>query len=164
MIIQKEMLINKNIEPSWKVLGHGFADAHQWASPLKHSSGTGPAFNGSACSERGCDISGMGKTREKLLQFSNETHSLSYEVTEGMPGMVKYATNSWQLFSVGPDKTRLIMKMNITLKGVMGFMMQPVMKMMMGKMGSTLLNDFKYYTEYGRPSAAKLKALSKMKN
>jgi hypothetical protein len=31
------------------------------------------------------------------------------------------------------------------------------MKMMMSKMGKTILADFKYYVENGRPSEAKLK-------
>ncbi len=39
--------------------------------------------------------------------------------------------------------------------------MQPMMKMMMSKMGNTLLSDYKYYVENGRPSEAKLKALKK---
>lgn len=158
MIIEKQITINNSIDNAWKVLGTDFANAHIWASPLSHSNGSGTSFSGSECNERSCDIKGMGKTREKLLQFSNDNHSLSYVVEQGMPSMVKYATNTWSLTSLGQDKTKLVMKMDITLGGIMGFMMQPMMKMMMRKMGNTLLADYKYYVENGRPSEAKLKA------
>lgn len=161
MIIEKEIIVDKNIAKAWQVLGTDFANAHIWASPLMHSEGTGAKFNGSECHERSCDIKGMGKTREKLLQFSNDTHSLSYVVEQGMPSVVKYATNSWSLTSIGPEKTKLKMKMDITLGGMMGFMMQPMMKMMMAKMGNTLLADYKYYVEHGKPSKAKIRAMQK---
>lgn len=159
MKIEKEIIIYKNIADAWKVLGTDFGNAHIWASPLKHSNGSGTAFNGSECNERSCDIKGMGKTKERLLQFSNDNHSLSYVVEQGMPSMVKYATNTWSLTSLGQDKTKLVMKMDITFGGTMGFMMQPMMKMMMSKMGNALLVDYKFYVENGRPSEAKLKAL-----
>lgn len=163
MTIQKEIVVNKNIARAWQVLGTEFAYAHVWASPLTHSEGYGNSFNGSECNERSCDIKGMGKTKERLLQFSNDGYSLSYVVEQGMPKMVKYATNTWQLSSMGQDKTKLTMTMEITLGGIMSFMMQPMMKMMMNKMGNTLLSDFKYYVENGRPSAAKIKAMNKHK-
>lgn len=161
MTIEKEITINKDIATAWKVLGTDFANAHIWASPLSHSQGHGQEFNGSRCEERSCDIKGMGKTREKLLVFSNNNHFLKYEVLQGMPKIVNYATNSWVLKSLGEDKTLLNMKMEIKLSGVLGFIMQPMMKMMMGKMGNTLMADYKYYVENGKPSEAKLKALQK---
>ncbi len=105
----------------------------------------------------------MGKTREKLIKYSDTEHLLSYTVPEGMPSMVKYATNTWQLTSIGYDKTKLNMEMNVTLGGIMGFMMAPMMKMMMGKMAKITTDDFKYYVENGRPSEAKLKATRKLK-
>lgn len=161
MIIEKEIIVNNSIANAWRVLGTDFANAHVWASPLTHSNGGGTAFNGSECNERSCDIKGMGKTKERLLQFSNENHSLSYVVEQGMPSMIKYATNTWSLTSLAPNRTKLVMKMDITLGGVMGFMMQPMMKMMMGKMGDTLLSDYKYFVENGKPSEAKIMALKK---
>jgi Polyketide cyclase / dehydrase and lipid transport len=164
MIIEKEIIVNKNIDNAWKVLGPGFADAHIWASPVNHSAGSGASFNGASCSERGCDIAGMGKTKEKLIKYSDSNHLLSYSVPEGMPSMVKYATNTWQLTSLSADKTKLTMVMDITLGGFMGIIMKPMMKMMMGKMGSTLTEDFKFYVETGKPSAAKLKASQKIRN
>lgn len=161
MKIIKEVIINKNIESAWNVLGHQFAEAYKWASPVNHSEGKGSSYNGATCSERGCDIVGMGKTKEKLLQFSNEKHLLSYSIPEGMPSMVKYATNTWQLTALGNDKSRLNMQIDITLGGIMGMIMKPMMKLMMSKMSSTLADDFKYYIEKGEPHPRKIKATSK---
>lgn len=163
MVIEKEITVNKSIADAWQVLGHQFAEAYKWASPVNHSAGSGIGFNGAACSERGCDIAGMGKTREKLIEYSDENHLLSYSVPEGMPSVVKYATNTWQLVPAGGEKSKLTMRMDITLRGLMGTLMQPMMKMMMGKMGNTLVADFKYYVENGRPSEAKIKASKKYK-
>lgn len=164
MIIEKEIIINKNIEKSWQVLGHEFADVHKWASLVNHSAGTGSSFNGASCSERGCDIQGMGKTKEKLIHYSDEDHLVSYTVPEGMPSMVKEATNSWKLTSLSAEKTRLDMQMDITMNGLMGTIMQPMMKMMMKKMANQIIHDFKFYVENGKPSEAKIKAMKKHKN
>jgi Polyketide cyclase / dehydrase and lipid transport len=163
MIIKKEITVNSSVDKAWQVLGHGFADAHVWASPLKHSEGSGSSFNGATCSERGCDIAGMGKTREKLISYSDAEHLLSYSVPEGMPSMVRHATNTWQLSSIDAETSKLTMVMDITLGGFMGIIMQPMMKMMMSRMGNTLTRDFKFYAENGRPSEAKIKAMKKYK-
>lgn len=163
MIIEKEIVINKNIENAWQVLGHQFAEAYKWASPVNHSEGRGSNYNGASCSERGCDIAGMGKIKEKLIQYSNEKHLLSYSVPEGMPSMVKHATNTWQLTSLSNDKSKLNMRMDITLGGLMGIIMKPMMKMMMSKMSNTITDDFKYYVENGKPHPRKVKAVQKFK-
>lgn len=164
MTIEREIVVNKNINDAWKVLGTEFAEVHRWASAVNHSSGTGNSFHGASCSERGCDIQGMGRTKEQLIRFSNEEYVLSYTVPEGMPSIVKYATNTWQLTSLGPNQSKLKMKIDITLGGFMGVIMQPMMKMMMGKMSITMTEDFKYYVETGFPSAKKVKAMRKHKN
>lgn len=161
MTIEKEIIVSKGIASAWQVLGKEFAQAHIWATPLSHSEGQGSEFNGSICSERSCDIKGMGKTKEKILQFSDAKHTLSYIVEQGMPSMVKQATNTWSLSSLGPGKTKLVMTMDISLKGLMGYIMKPMLKMMMNTMGETLLADYKYYVENGKPSPAKLKSLQK---
>ncbi len=99
--------------------------------------------------------------KEKILQYSNENHSLSYEVAEGMPFVVKYATNTWKLVPLGQDKSKLQMVMDIQLKGIMGAIMQPMMKMMMSKMGNELTEEFKYYVENRQPHPRKIKAMKK---
>ncbi|MBI5371829.1 MAG: SRPBCC family protein [Sphingobacteriales bacterium] len=163
MKLRKEIIVNKDIEAAWKVLGHDFATVHVWASAVNHSAGSGSPFNGASCSERGCEIPGMGRISEKIISYSDTEHSLSYAVREGMPKMIKQAVNTWQLSSLGAGRSKLIMVMDITPGGFMGMLMQPMIRMMMSRMGSRIAADFKYYVENGRPSEAKLKALRKRK-
>ncbi len=160
MTIEKEIIVNKSIESAWHVIGTQFADAYKWASPVNHSEGSGAGINGSTCSERGCATT-MGKLKEKILEYSIENHKISWQAVQGMPAMVKFAKNTWTLTSLGKDKTRVNMKMDIQVGGIIGFLMQPMMKMQMGGMGNALTEDFKYYVENGQPSARKIKAMRK---
>ena len=160
MEIEKEIMVNKNIKDAWKVLGIDFANASKWASAVNHSEGNGEKFNGSTCSERGCSTT-MGSIKEKLYEFSNENYSLAYEVAEGMPSMVKYATNTWRLVDLGNGKCKLQIKMDIRMGGFFGSLLQPIMKLQMSKMGNHLVEDFAYYVENGTPHPRKLKAQKK---
>lgn len=159
MTIKKETTIHADIEKCWDVLGKDFANAHKWASAIKHSEGSGESFNGASCSNRGCDVKGMGALKEKLLSYSDNTHSLEYEIIDGLPSMVKKGTNSWSLASVGTNKTKLTMEMNMDISGFIGTIMKPMMKMQMGGMGKQFLEEFKYYVEKGNPHPRKIKAL-----
>lgn len=155
MKIEKQIIVNKDIEDVWKVLSD-FANPHIWASQIIRSEGKGESFNGCGCSERIIEIKGKGTPREKLTQFSPDKYAMSYTI-EGLPEAVTHAINKWQLTSLDEDKTGVDMKMEITLSGFKGKLMQPVMRMMLGKMFNSIMADFKYYVENGRPFSAKLK-------
>ncbi len=160
--IKKEITISKGIEEVWKVLGQDFAYAERWASAIKHSQALDSKnFNGSNCSERGCDIPGMGSIKEKLLFYSNEEHSLSYQVYEGMPSMVRSMSNTWKLHPISQNSCKLQMHMEMEAKGIMGIMMIPMMKIQMSGMASNVVEDFKYYVENGKPHPRKIKAMRK---
>ena len=162
MVIEKEVIINASIEDAWEVLGVEFADAYKWSSVIKHSEAKNrESINGSSCSERGCDISGMGIIKEKLLSFSPENHRLSYQIFEGLPSMMKYAENNWKLTPLSPNKTKLEMVLKAETQGFMGTIMTPMMKMNFSKMGNGLTRDFKYYVENGQPHSRKVKAMKK---
>ncbi len=155
MEIKKEIIINKSIEKAWQILGTEFADAYKWSSVINHSEAKNQeSLNGSSCTERGCDIKGMGKLKEKLLSFSPENYKLSYQIIEGLPSMVKYAENNWTLTSLGADKTKLEMVLKAETQGFMGTLMKPMMKMNFSKMGKGLTEDFKFYVENGKPTKA----------
>lgn len=160
MIIEKEIIINKGIETAWQVLGPQFADAYKWASAVNHSEGKGPGIHGATCSERGCSTS-IGKLKEKILQYSDGNHLLSYQAVEGMPSMIKQATNTWQLSSIGQHTTKLQIEMKFLIGGFLGIMMKPIMRMQLSKMGKEMTEEFKYYVENGQPHPRKVKAMKK---
>ncbi|MFI1773328.1 SRPBCC family protein [Thalassobellus citreus] len=155
MIIKKETIIHSNIEKCWNVLGKNFANAHEWASAIKHSEGSGDSFSGASCSNRKCEVKKMGHLNEKLLNYSNDTHSLKYEIIEGLPKMIKKATNSWSLSALDTNKSKLTMEMDMNISGFLGTLMKPIMKIQMGNMGNVFLEEFKYYVEKGKPHPRK---------
>ncbi len=163
-IILQEVIINAPIEKAWEILGPQFADAHKWASSIKHSESLNEeSLNGSTCTQRGCNVKGMGDIKEKLLSYSLENHSLSYEVHEGMPKMVKYASNNWELIDLGNGKTKLKMTIKMETQGFMGWLMGGMMKKKMTKLSADITEEFKYYVEIGSPHARKIKALKKQR-
>lgn len=158
MVIEKEIKIKNSIENVWKVLGHDFANPHKWASLVNHAEGHGVTIDTANCNERSCETT-MGRLREKLTYYSEKDFSLAYIILEGMPAMIKYATNSWRLIKVDEKSTLLKLKMEFHLEGFMGFAMQPLVKMKMKKMAKTIAEDFAYYAENGKPHPRKLQML-----
>jgi len=128
----KEIIVNKNIEDAWHLLGPRFGDIHLWASSINHTAIKGEGTNGAPCSERGCDTA-MGGIKEKLLEYSAKEHFVKFDIYAGMPFMVNNALNTWALYPVNNEKSKFVIKSDVKLKGLTGFMMQPMMKMMMGK-------------------------------
>lgn len=161
-IINQEITIDASIAETWEVLGPQFENAQIWASSIKHSEAlNNESLNGSTCTIRGCSVAGMGEIKETLLSYSPENNSLSYEVKEGMPKMVRYASNNWQLIDLGNGKTKLKMKIEMKTGGFMGWMMNGMMKKKMTKLSSEISEEFKYYVENGKPHPRTLKANSK---
>jgi len=162
VIITKQIILNTTIEKAWKILGPEFADAHKWASSIKHSQANDTkSFNGSTCSERGCDVSGIGNIKEKITEYSDTEHVLSYDVYEGMPSMVRHMNNYWKLTDLGNGSVKLEMKMTMKIGGFMGWMMKGMMKKKMSKTADQIIEEFKYYTENGTPHPRVVKANKK---
>ena len=161
-VIHQQITIDASIDKAWAVLGPQFENAQIWASSIKHSEALNKeSINGSTCTLRGCYVSGMGKIKETLLTYSPNEHSLSYVIKEGMPKMVKYASNHWQLTDLGNGKTGLKMTIEMKTGGFMGWMMKGLMKKKMTKLSSEIAEEFKYYVENGIPHPRKIKASKK---
>lgn len=157
--IKQKLIINASIDKAWQVLGPQFADAYIWASSLKHSEARNhETMNGSACTERGCSVNGLGNIKEKILEYSEGEHTIKYQVYEGMPKMVRYAANTWKLTDLGNGKIKLEMTVEMKTGGMMGAMMKGMMKKKMTKMSKITAEDFQYYVENGKPHPRKLKA------
>ena len=160
MILEKKILIDKSIDAAWAVLGLDFGNAYKWASAVNHSEAMGNDFKGAVCSERGCSTS-LGNIKERLFEFSSEKYSLAYEVVEGKPSVVEFATNTWKLHEITSDSCKLHIIMNIKLSGFFGSILQPILKIKMANMGQELVEDFKYYVENQVPHPRKLKTDNK---
>jgi hypothetical protein len=163
--IKHSFVINTSIDKAWKVLGPGFKDAYKWASAVNHSDALDSnSLNGSSCIERGCNVSGIGNIKEKLLQYDTAAHIIAYEINEGMPAMVKYAENTWQLIALADGTCKLVMVATIKTGGFIGKMMKGVMKSKMTKLTYNAAEEFKYYIENNEQAhPRKIKAAEKYK-
>jgi len=164
-IIKQRVVIDAEIDQAWQVLGPEYAQAYKWGSSITHSEArNNESLNGSTCTERGCSVSGMGNVKEKILQYSEDEHILSYEVIEGMPKMVDHAINTWELSPAEGNKTLLEMQIDMGTRGFLGWMMGGMMKMKMTKLSKEISEEFKYYVETGKPHPRKVKSISKNKD
>lgn len=160
-IILQEVIINASIDQAWDVLGNHFAEAQNWASSIEHSEALNDkSLNGSTCTERGCKVDGMGEIKETLIAYDPVKHLLAYEIRQGLPKMVKFASNNWELIDMGNGQTKLKMKIEMKTGGFMGWMMGGMMKKKMTKMSSEIAEEFKYYVENGKPHPRKIKSMS----
>lgn len=160
MNIKKKITVNKNIEKAWDVLGNQFGEAYKWASGLNHSNAYGkPQLEGTTCNNRSCDTT-QGKIEEVIRTFDSKNYILEYEVIDGFPFFVDTGINKWQLTANGIT-TNVNIDFNLKTKGLMGFIMNPMLKMQMNKLIGFALEDFKHYVETGQPSPRKVKELAK---
>ncbi len=156
--LEKEIIINVSADELWKMVGPGFVEVYKWSSNVDHASGSGNSeFEGAVCSERVCDVNvkGFSKINETLYKYSDANMNLAYRVNEGMPGFVTKAVSDWTVVDLGNNKSKLVMKAQFGSKGLMGSMMNGMMKKKMNQTLDTVLNDAKVYAETGNVSLAK---------
>ncbi len=162
MDFKKEIIIKKTPQEVWEILGDQYGSAHQWAGGLYHSEGYNAAKIESApFHNRACDTS-QGKIKEAIEVFDSQNYTLVYRVIEGFPFFVKLGRNHWQLIPEGKH-TKVKMHLKIQTQGIIGAMMQPMMKLQMNSITRNILDDLKHYVETGQPSPRKAKELAKLK-
>ena len=163
--VNKEMVVNVSADKLWEMIGPGFIDVYKWSSNVDHAEGSGNSeFEGAVCSERFCDVNvkGFSKISEKLIKYNEKNMNLAYEVVDGMPGFITLAKNDWTVVPVGDNQAKLVMKAEFGSKGLMGTIMNGMMKKKMIKTIDTVLNDAKIYAETGMISAAKQERKDKL--
>ncbi|MFD2561474.1 SRPBCC family protein [Aquimarina rubra] len=162
MEFKKEIIINKPIEAVWDVLGNQFGDAYKWASGLNHSKAfSPPRINGAPSNNRSCELP-SGKIKEVIREFDANKHILEYEVIEGFPFFVDTAINNWQLTKISADRTQVEMHLVVKTRGLIGSIMNPMMRMQLNKQLVHIPNDLKHFVETGKPSQNKEKEQQKL--
>ncbi|MDH7445974.1 SRPBCC family protein [Aquimarina sp. 2201CG14-23] len=164
MEFKKEIIINKPIESVWEVLGNQFGQAYRWASGLNHSKGySPPVIKGAPSNNRACELS-SGKIKEVIRKFDFNNYVLEYEVIKGFPFFVDTAINNWQLTKISSERTKVNMYLVVKTKGLVGSMMNPMMKIQLNKQLIHIPNDLKHFVETGKPSQNKSKEIGKLSN
>ena len=153
--IKRELIINKNIEEVWNVMGLQFGEVHIWSTNFKTSKPGGMSkFPELDYSER-ITTTDRGETIQVLDSFDSSNYKLTYHITKGAPPIAKHASAVWSLVHEGNDKTKVIIEFNLITKGIMGFLMTPLIKIGIGKSAVEITEDLKYYLENGKPHPIK---------
>lgn len=158
--VEQGITINVPAAQLWEMVGPGFVEVYKWASSVDHAEGSGaPQFDGAVCSERVCNVNlkGFSTINEKLTKYDAARMNLAYQVSDGMPGFVVLAANDWTVVPVSDTQSKLVMKAQFRTKGLMGTMMNGMMKKKMMASLEQVLNEAKLYAETGQLSAEKQK-------
>ena len=164
--LQKEILINVSADELWEMVGPGFVEVYKWSSNVDHAEGSGqPEFSGAVCSERVCNVNvkGFSKISERLTKYDEQSMNLAYQVEDGMPKFVTKAVNDWTVVPVGKNQSKLVMIAEFGSKGLMGALMNGMMKKKMAQTLETVLMDAKVYAETGQVSEHKGKRIAELK-
>ncbi|GAB5424605.1 MAG: hypothetical protein Crog4KO_17520 [Crocinitomicaceae bacterium] len=163
--LEKEIIVNVSAEELWEMVGPGFVEVYKWSSNVDHAEGSGtPEFEGAVCSERSCNVNvkGFDKINEELTKYNAAQMNLAYAVKEGMPGFVTKAVNDWTVVAIDESHCKLVMKAEFESKGLMGKMMNGMMRKKMAETLETVLNDAKVYAETGQVSQEKADRIAEL--
>ena len=157
MRIIKELSVAKPIEEVWEVLGNQFGKIDNWASIISHSEVSGSSkIPGVDYSIRSTKTT-SGDTQQELTGFNPDQHTISYKSISGTPPIIKQVHAHWSLTKKDANNTHLVLDFVAEMKGL-GFILAPVAKIKLGKVGDVLLDDLKYYVENGQPHPRKVAA------
>lgn len=148
--VSKSIYINVPVDELWKITALDFGNISKWSAGVVESKANGEGNHGAVCNERVCQPSykGFKATTERFIDYDPKNYHFTYQIAQGLPSMVKYAQNKWIHQSKGTG-TELMMQVSMELKGIMGTLMQGVMKKNMGKILYQNLEELKVYAETG---------------
>lgn len=153
---EEEITIEKNIDEVWDVLGNQFAEAHIWSTNFKSSKPAGePKLPGLDYLHRET-MTEKGENWQELDTFDPVNYSLSYHVSRGVPAIAKSALGEWKLSKTGDNQCRMNIHFILETKGILGFILSPVISKKIGKASTEIAKELKYYMENGKPHPRKL--------
>ena len=158
MEIKKNTTINKPIDDVWEVLGNQFGEISNWASVISESKVYGaPKLDGLSYSQRETNTT-QGITVQEMTSFNPKQYSLSYKAVSGTPFFIKNTNAKWFLSKRNEGSTQMNMSIDIETKGILGFLLTPIVKIKLGKLADVLVGDLKYFLENGNPHPRKIAA------
>ncbi|MBX2870835.1 MAG: SRPBCC family protein [Saprospiraceae bacterium] len=155
--IQQSIYIDIPQEELWKITAEDFTKVDKWISGVNLAEGTGQGVGAA----RTCTPSykGFSQTTEKIIDFQPSS-SFTYQIVEGMPKMIRYATNTWK-HEAKNEGTQMTMQVKMEVKGLMGALMKGFMKRRMRNILKEALEELKLYAETGDLHERKISAMRK---
>ena len=157
--VEQSIVIELPKDSLWKITALQYEKIGDWSAGVKSSEGgSAGGFNGEIYTERVCvpGYKGFKKTTERIIDYQPDQYFFTYQIAEGLPGMVKYATNTWTHMEEGSG-TRITMQVNMQLQGLMGAIMKGPMKKKMSQILRENLEELKVYAETGEVHERKKK-------
>lgn len=142
--VTRTIQIKSNSEIVWDTLVD-IGNVSNYFSGVKSSTYIGDIRNNVGMA-RHCDITG-GYLKERVIDWQDgKSFTLETYEIKGVPlasNIIKFSVNS-----SGENRTSVTQSMNYELsKGLLGFIMMPIMKIMLGKALNGALNDLRNYCE-----------------
>lgn len=158
-------IVEASAERVWQVLAHEYGNIGKWASAIPQSASIfdGSAPDGAPACGRVCgnNVAGFGDVTERFTYYDEKAMRFGYEATEGLPSFVHSAVNNWSVRPLDPSRCEVTARGEVELPWFPGFLVAPMMKWQLGRLGKQTTEEFKYYVENGRPHPRKQKQLEK---
>jgi hypothetical protein len=149
MKIRTEVIIEKNANDIWQVMGMQFDKIHVWASFFKDSKPRGEnKFDGINFSARDTVVEG-GTNTHSLDLFDSENFVLSYTVTAGRPPFATKAGAEWALEIIDGNTSKASITVYTELKDAIPEQKVSEVKFWLSKSSHEMLEDLKHYVETG---------------
>ncbi|MEM9169823.1 MAG: SRPBCC family protein [Pseudomonadota bacterium] len=153
--VERSAEIDAPIDAVWRVSAEEFEHIDRWDANVKTSRPLSDPSTTAPVGGRVCDLYNGGRTVERFVAFDPDAYRFAYEITEGLPGFVVSARNTWTHQTLGRARTRLTMRVDIEAKGLLGALMKAPLKAQMGGVLSKATTELKHYIEKGRPHPRK---------
>jgi hypothetical protein len=159
MEITGHTTINAPGSDAWRVIAHQFANIGQWASAIPTSCAAPEVAPpvGAEVGARVCatGVRGFKEVREQFMFYDEDAMRFAYEATAGLPWIVRHAENHWRVFSLDQSRCQVEVQAVVDLRLIPGFLLAPLLRMQMRRLGQQTLEELKYYMEHGRPHPRK---------
>lgn len=158
---KEEVIIQKNINDVWEVLGNQFTKPHLWATNFITSEPGGPPKLPGLNYLHRATKTESGDNWQELDTFDPANHMLSYHISKGIPPIAQSGIGTWKLTQISETETRLNVDFILVTKGLPGLVMSPVVSKKVGKASAEIVEEFKYYLENDKPHPRKMEAMQK---
>jgi carbon monoxide dehydrogenase subunit G len=151
--LKSSVCIDAPVEKVWAALSD-LSSIHLWVEAITRS--YCPAQSRGVGAVRICELR-QGTIEETIVGWE-EGRSFTYQGV-GAP-MLKRATNTWSVEANG-EQTLVTSTAEAELKGgVIGLLLEPLLKVVFAQMGARSLASLKYYVEHGRPYPGRARELA----
>jgi hypothetical protein len=159
MQITSHTTINAPASDVWRVIAHQFDAIGEWASaiPTSYAAPDAPPPVGAEVGARVCatSVRGFKDIREQFIAYDEEAMRFVYEATAGLPWIMRHAENQWHVLPLDESHCRVEAQAVVDLRSFPGFILVPLLRMQMNRLGRRTFEELKYYVEHGQPHPRK---------